>query len=253
MTLRILAKTASFSILAFGLVTAANASISLVSTGADWAADTTGPNNSGNYFWNNTSSDGSTCNIGYFLLKGASGCGNVANLQAGCTGLGTNLDFLSGSINGSTSAPGFGFIGTGISSLLVTITGNANEAVGYTDSTGDHILAAKGGSTTTATITPTGPFDFFLSINGVNTYNTEANSNQFALFAPGVTTGAASGSNAILNSFYLGAEDTAVTGGDKDFNDVVIEVTATPEPGFYGALAVGFSGLVLAVKRRRKA
>ncbi len=250
MNLRSAAKSASFSLLAFGFITVASANITLNTTGV-FAVDSTGPNNSGNYFWNNPSSDGTTCNVGYFLEKGASGCGNVQNLQSNFTGLGTNLDFLAKTTTGAATAPSFYFTGTGLSTLLVTITGNSNESIGYTDSTGDHLLAAKGSGSTTATITASGPFDFYLSVNGVRTYDTVSSPQQFALFAPGVAAGTGNGDS--LSTFYLGAEDAALPGGDKDYNDVIIQVTSTPEPGFYGALATGFAGLMLAVKRRRKA
>jgi hypothetical protein len=53
----------------------------------------------------------------------------------------------------------------------------------------------------------------------------------------------------------VGIEDTnmgsAGTGGDRDYNDTIFKVTLVPEPGFYGALSLGLTGLVFAARRRR--
>ena len=46
----------------------------------------------------------------------------------------------------------------------------------------------------------------------------------------------------------ISAEDTIR--GDMDYNDTIFRVTFAPEPGLYGALALGVGGLVVAIRRR---
>jgi hypothetical protein len=82
---------------------------------------------------------------------------------------------------------------------------------------------------------------------------TVGDSGNFALFsqvpsAPGAVPTS-------LNTFWLGMDDLKIPGGggDSDYQDVVAQITtsATPEPGFYGLLALGLSGLGVVVRRRR--
>lgn len=49
-------------------------------------------------------------------------------------------------------------------------------------------------------------------------------------------------------TLLISAEDTIR--GDMDYNDTIFRVTFAPEPGLYGALALGLGGLVVAIRRR---
>jgi hypothetical protein len=49
-------------------------------------------------------------------------------------------------------------------------------------------------------------------------------------------------------TLLISAEDTIR--GDMDYNDTIFRVTFAPEPGLYGALALGVGGLVVAIRRR---
>lgn len=103
---------------------------------------------------------------------------------------------------------------------------------------------------------------------------TATTNQQFAVF-----TGAVGAGNAILTSdafgtiintsavqtFFVGMEDN-VNGGrgfsvmdpmarmsDRDYNDIIVSVSAVPEPSTYALMATGFAGLGLVARRRRRA
>jgi len=89
--------------------------------------------------------------------------------------------------------------------------------------------------------------------------NATGNQNQyFSVFAS-----SAAAAMTIPVTYYVGIEDTNMTctavtngpetctGGDRDYNDMVISLTVVPEPGFYGVLALGFAGLGFARRRRK--
>lgn len=59
--------------------------------------------------------------------------------------------------------------------------------------------------------------------------------------------------NTNSNLWTIAFEDLVYAGSDKDFDDFVFSIESivpVPEPGFYGVLALGLSGLIVALRRR---
>ena len=255
------AKATSFAILSFGLVTAASANITLNTTGT-WYAPVTATQNGTDAFWDNVSSDNGSgkCNIGYILQGAASAPGVCNNNPVVNSAALPNkaLSFLGGATANSPDAA-FTFSGTGgTSTFVATITGNYGETIGYNDGT-DHDLSANGGAQSQVKFSTSSSSFYFYVHSASGNYRTDTSGQQFVLFvaSPSETPGAVSPSSN-LNDFYLGAEDTAIKAGnapngDRDYNDMIIHVTATPEPALYGTIGFGLCGIVLAIKRRRKA
>jgi hypothetical protein len=52
---------------------------------------------------------------------------------------------------------------------------------------------------------------------------------------------------------YLMFSETPGPGGDANIGNVLDNVSVTPEPGFYGILALGLTGVLAAVRRRKSA
>lgn len=232
----------------------------LITTGTWYAnAGPTGVGTSG--YWDNASSDGKDCNIGYILDGTAPGtCGSKVP-GSDTIPLVKNVPFLAGATAGT--AANFQFSGNSTTTSFVVsyagyTSGSPGETFGYTDTTGSHNLFTVAGGVVTSgsglTFTPVGTFDFFTIIGSGSTptYTTGVNGNQFALFDPGATLGPAI--NTGLKNYWIGSEDQAVSGGDRDYNDLVVHVqslVATPEPSFYGLLALAFCGIGFAVRRRQ--
>jgi hypothetical protein len=57
----------------------------------------------------------------------------------------------------------------------------------------------------------------------------------------------------IANATYAVDPNYDTPGNQTNFIDAQFNANATPEPGFYGLLALGLSGLVTVVRRRKKA
>lgn len=231
-----------------------------------WVANS-GPSNgsSDSYFWDHTSWDGGNCNIGYFLngtTQSGTGCGSSQGSPTYNPNLSPNLPFLSSSSpDGSTTAPDFDFKPTA-PNTTVDVAGfrGDNEIFGYyleSNSTPITLvpLFASGAPTSTKSFDPGGAaFGFYLTDESSGlTYTTDANPGQFAVFDTNTAvSGAANGTG--LTNFWIGVEDLQLPTGDMDYNDTIIHVTtsATPEPGYIEVLALGLSGLWVAVRRRRR-
>lgn len=268
-----------------------------VATGGTWYSfPALGPQNSGpdgggsGPFWDNTSSDGTNCNIGFVLTGTATGCANMVPQVGMAPG---PLDYLGGSTQSQT-APSFYFTPTtGTSTAgtyFVSIAGyttsssTTGESFGYaTYNPGTQAIGAlnplftvsNGVVTVNQTsFTTNSDFVFYLNLNPCypsgncqpNPLTTSGNSSQFALFTE--VPSSPSGPPTALSNFWLGMDDVINNGpgghSDLDYQDVVAHITTstsssggngggstTPEPGFYGLLGLGLSGLGFAARRRQ--
>ncbi len=263
------------------------AALSLVLGASTASAQTwqaiTNTNATGNPFWNNPSDDqagAGACNIGSLLTNAGltpMSCnseipaallplanrispnpnqflGNGANPAAFAFGAGTYNLTLFGTITGSAPVRAWGaydrvtdaFLGT------VMVAGNSNT-----------IVAANGFYLRISAFSPAGT----LFRSDVLT----AGRSQFAAFSftgaePAFAGGLFSGTS-FGNPVYVGLEDNACVTlvgctlpdgstftpnvSDQDFNDVIISVTAVPEPSTVILMAFGMAGLGLVARRRR--
>ena len=95
------------------------------------------------------------------------------------------------------------------------------------------------------------PFTF--TANTTGTPQTVKNGQTYSSglgFLASMTNSNATTASTAGTSVYLGLSDGAST-GDKDFQDLVVQVTEVPEPASFAVLGVGLLGLGIAWSRRR--
>jgi hypothetical protein len=102
------------------------------------------------------------------------------------------------------------------------------------------IFAGSAGAGAAFTFTPSANYGFYLDTT-TNIFYTQSNLNptgqkddqHFAVF---------NNSNGTGGAYWLGIEDLAFSGSDKDYNDMIVKVSPVPEPFtllFLGACLVG--------------
>ncbi|MCX6595958.1 MAG: DUF4114 domain-containing protein [Acidobacteria bacterium] len=238
--------------------------------------DVSTPGNQTSY-WNNNTDDGSTCrNVGCFVTNVGSPA-NSPNWQGAAYLANNDGSAISNiSFQGTASAPN--------PTLLAEIAGWApRNWIGWYDSsksiasltTSDFGVIFKGSNTVgdTVAFSPAGTFGFWLLPNygdssqdgqsagtvlaalkssgrfSESSKSTGGGQQQFAVFVENIGKVVPSQTSPFVA--LIGVEDTNLPGGDQDYNDAIFKVTLVPEPGFYGALSLGLTGLVFAVRRRR--
>jgi len=221
------------------------------------------------YFWDNPSYDASTtaskCNVGYFLNGTQSGC--AASTQFTNPPFpGTNLSFLAANVAGTADVTNMTFSNSAgdNATFRAAFTFNNGTGTSSVDEFGWYLLSSPAAlnplfntgalGTTTATFTPGGNFGYYLK-NGATVYLSGTDGQQFALFAGGGPSGAPPTN---LGSYWIGVEDSrntnfrySTTTGDYDYQDMIIQIQAVPEPGYIVLLLAGFAGLAFFARRRQ--
>jgi hypothetical protein len=228
----------------------------LVSTSGSWTNMIT-PTNGGTTFWDNSSLDGQNCNIGFFLVYPAGGgfgpCNNQAPtdpfVQANAGKLGSGGSFLSndaftfaaGSYRVEFLANIAGYQPPS-QELWINTAGNVQHTQLYAVGTYPNAL-------TTVFHVDIGSAWYLSakSVNGNLVYSNSANPD-FALFSSTAVNGVSPGG--LNDVMFVGYGDRA---GDNDFQDLVVRITAVPEPSTYLTLGLGLGVMGLLYRRRRTA
>jgi hypothetical protein len=203
------------------------------------------PTNGGVSFWDNRSSDGKMCNIGY-VLNGTAG--RVSQEGTSCNNQRPSPWLPYAGVTPTTQKDTPGFTGLFTETATVTVFGDiagANQDWGWfvVNTDGTHTRTSLSnvllnnpstiGSNTTA---------WGLFINLVDGSTALSTGSQFAVFGAG------------LNTFLVGIEDVNVTGGDRDYNDVVLRLegnlNVVPEPSTYALMATGLLGLGIFTRKK---
>jgi uncharacterized protein (TIGR03382 family) len=218
----------------------------------------------GGNFWNNQSGDGPTMGIGWCLTGwGACGLANPPGL------LPFYADAGGGALPNSWFTSASSAVNVTLRGVFTTQTSAANgvDYFGYytLDSAG-HVTSATRllsagdplNTTTSFSLAPGTNYGFYVeNVQGEGTVfetdywfygdssqdTTNRGINLAGLQHVAVFDGG--------SSYYLGLEDTTGGACDCDYNDVIVQVTAVPEPGSIALALAGFVGLSVLLIRRR--
>jgi hypothetical protein len=209
---------------------------------AQWQSFTA--NNDGAEFWDNLSTDGRRCNIGY-VVTGVAGTANSP-----CTNQRPSnwLPYTGAPMSQFWAVPTFTQKGGKL--IINTGTGIGGDIAGQNRDWGFWTLS---GSTKVRTnvntiavtpqvynFAPNQTWGFWVSTTD-NIFRYSDTDAQFALFA---------GAGDLR---VIGFEDVTVPGGDRDYQDMIASVTIVPEPASAALVLSGLAGLVGIASRRRRA
>lgn len=222
------------------------------------------PDNSsgGSQFWDNPSGDGANCNAGFVVTGVAGTAGNYCANQRPVGWLpylgaapSVYLNGAGGLPQGFLFAPGWYTFDLLAGAQAGGDIAGMNADWGWFDSSRNrYSLNSLSGPTG---YIMDGLWGFWIALGGGGYAYSDLDW-QFALFGFSGTPGIAGG---IItpdgpNNFIVGMEDKPffreIDPSDRDFQDVMFKVTATPEPSTWALLATGLAALALVGYRNRR-
>jgi hypothetical protein len=225
-----------------GLLGAVASFVAAAPAEAQWLSFTA--NNDGAEFWDNLSSDGATCNIGYVVTGVAGSVGNRCNNQRPLNW----LPFAGPAMTQFWGLPTFTRTG---GALIVKIgQGIGGDIAGQNRDWGFWTLSGVTKVRTNVNIVSASPqvyafatdqqWGFWVSTTD-NTFRYSDVDPQFAMF------------RGADDEYVVGLEDVLLPNGDQDYQDMIASFTIVPEPASAALVLTGLAGLAGIVSRRRRA